>query len=95
MGLVWASGGDGYRKGPAQIPEEGSWPIRREDVSLEVFRMRRINFYVANRCPTLYWKNLGIWNSENPGAMRAISFSGEFLDLTHPSDFEFVLNKLQ
>ena len=38
---------------------------------------------------------LGIWNTNNPGSMKAIPFAGEFLDLTHPSDFEFVLNKLQ
>jgi NDP-sugar pyrophosphorylase family protein len=36
-----------------------------------------------------------IWVKANPGKMVAIPFEGEFLDLTHPSDFEYVLNKLQ
>ena len=35
------------------------------------------------------------WVKENPSKMFAIPFEGEFLDLTHPSDFEFVWNKLQ
>ena len=35
------------------------------------------------------------WVKENPSKMLAIPFEGEFLDLTHPSDFEFVWNKLQ
>ena len=38
---------------------------------------------------------LGIWNEAHPDQITAIPFSGEFLDLTHPSDFEFVLNKLK
>ena len=35
------------------------------------------------------------WVKANPSKMTAIPFEGEFLDLTHPSDFEFVWNKLQ
>tara|TARA_Y100000589_G_scaffold311494_1_gene330875 strand:- start:4677 stop:6575 length:1899 start_codon:yes stop_codon:yes gene_type:complete len=71
-------------------------------VSMNIFKLPFSEFTqaVAN-CPMSKRNELelpiaiGIWNSENLGAMRAIPFSGEFLDLTHPSDFEFVLNKLQ
>ena len=32
---------------------------------------------------------------ENPRKMISIPFEGGFLDLTHPSDVEFVIHKLQ
>jgi len=35
------------------------------------------------------------WCDNNPGLLVAIPFSGVFLDLTHPKDIEFVMNKLQ
>ena len=35
------------------------------------------------------------WVRDNPRNMIAIPFEGEFLDLTHPTDFEFVTKKLQ
>jgi galactokinase len=36
-----------------------------------------------------------IWTDINPGRVIAIPFSGVFLDLTHPEDIEFVMNKLK
>lgn len=38
---------------------------------------------------------IGRWVKENPGRMISFPFGGEFLDLTHPSDFLFVSHKLQ
>lgn len=71
-------------------------------VSMNTFKMPYKDFLNAlENCPMSERNELelpiaiGIWNKENSGIMRAIPFSGEFLDLTHPSDFEFVLNKLQ
>ena len=70
-------------------------------VSMNVFKMHFADLLTSViNCP-LSERNekelpvaIGIWNENNPGQISAISFSGEFLDLTHPSDFEFVLNKL-
>ena len=35
------------------------------------------------------------WVVENPRKMISMPYEGEFLDLTHPTDFLFVTNKLQ
>jgi hypothetical protein len=32
---------------------------------------------------------------DNPKKLSALDFEGEFSDLTHPRDFEFVIKKLQ
>ena len=71
-------------------------------VSMNTFRMPYSEMlYAVRNCPMSETRNekelpvaVGIW-VETGGAMKAIPFAGEFLDLTHPSDFEFVLNKLQ
>jgi hypothetical protein len=86
---------------PQQIPN-----FIQEDgvlrVSMNTFKLPYSDFACAvAECPMSERNELelpialGIWNNNNPGQMMAIPFSGEFLDLTHPSDFEFVLNKLQ
>lgn len=71
-------------------------------VSMNTFRMQFNNILKAvQNCPLSERDEkelpiaIGIWNKKNPNQITAIPFSGEFLDLTHPSDFEFVLNKLQ
>ena len=71
-------------------------------VSMNTFRMQFNNLLKAvQNCPLSERDEkelpiaIGIWNKKNPNQITAIPFSGEFLDLTHPSDFEFVLNKLQ
>ena len=71
-------------------------------VSMNTFRMQFNNLLKAvQNCPLSKRDEkelpiaIGIWNKKNPNQITAIPFSGEFLDLTHPSDFEFVLNKLQ
>lgn len=71
-------------------------------VSMNIFKLPYLEFYRAvKNCPMSEREEkelpiaVGIWNSHEDSKMTAIPFSGEFLDLTHPSDFEFVLNKLQ
>ncbi|MAO45771.1 MAG: hypothetical protein CL823_01330 [Crocinitomicaceae bacterium] len=71
-------------------------------VSMNTFRMPYSEMIEAvKNCPMSEVRNerelpvaVGLW-VKSGGIMKAIPFAGEFLDLTHPSDFEFVLNKLQ
>ena len=68
-----------------------------------VFKMYFSDFLVALKdCPLDVVRNekelptaIGRWVMENPRKMISIPFEGGFLDLTHPSDFLFVTNKLQ
>ena len=71
-------------------------------ISMNIFKLPYLEFYRAvMNCPMSKRGEkelpiaVGIWNSQEDSKMTAIPFSGEFLDLTYPSDFEFVLNKLR
>jgi glucose-1-phosphate adenylyltransferase len=72
-------------------------------VSMNVFKMSFSDFVVALKdCPmdaVRHEKELptaiGKWVVENPRKMISMPYEGEFLDLTHPTDFLFVTNKLQ
>ena len=72
-------------------------------VSMNIFKMSFSDFIEALKdCPmdaVRHEKELptaiGRWVKENPGRMISFPFGGEFLDLTHPSDFLFVSHKLQ
>ena len=72
-------------------------------VSMNTFKMSFPDFITAVKdCPLDDVRNekelptaVDRWVTENPRKMSAINFGGEFLDLTHPSDFEFVIKKLQ
>jgi galactokinase len=72
-------------------------------VSMNTFRLPYLDFMkIAMDCPMNETRGekelptaIQMYVEENPGVMQAIPFAGEFLDLTHPEDFEFVMNKLQ
>ncbi len=72
-------------------------------VSMNVFKMSFSDFVVALKdCPmdaVRHEKELPTaiekWVVENPRKMISMPYEGEFLDLTHPTDFLFVTNKLQ
>jgi len=72
-------------------------------VSMNIFKMPFADFVLALKdCPLDDVRNekelptaVGAWVRENPCQMISMPYEGEFLDLTHPSDFMFVTNKLQ
>jgi hypothetical protein len=72
-------------------------------VSMNTFRLPYLDFMkIAMECPMNEVRGerelptaIQLYVEEKPGVMQAIPFAGEFLDLTHPEDFEFVMNKLQ
>jgi glucose-1-phosphate adenylyltransferase len=72
-------------------------------VSMNIFRLPYSEFVrIVRECPMNEERGekelptaIQIWVDTNPRGMRAIPYAGEFLDLTHPEDFEFVMNKLQ
>ena len=94
-----------------QIVEKPSKEMRPEfiqsdgvlRVSMNIFKMSFSDFVVALKdCPLDAVRHekelptaLGRWVTENPCQMISMPYEGEFLDLTHPSDFMFVTNKLQ
>jgi len=94
-----------------QIVEKPSKEMRPEfiqsdgvlRVSMNVFKMSFSDFVVALKdCPLDAVRHekelptaLGRWVTENPCQMISMPYEGEFLDLTHPTDFLFVTNKLQ
>jgi hypothetical protein len=72
-------------------------------VSMNTFKMSYTDFLDALKdCPLDAVRNekelpfaIGRWVKGNPQLMVALPFEGSFLDLTHPSDVEFVIHKLQ
>jgi hypothetical protein len=72
-------------------------------VSMNTFKMSYSDFLDALKdCPLDSKRNekelpfaIGRWVKGNPHLMVALPFDGSFLDLTHPSDVEFVIHKLQ
>ena len=72
-------------------------------VSMNTFKMSYTDFLDALKdCPLDSKRNekelpfaIGRWVKGNPHLMVALPFKGSFLDLTCPSDVEFVMRKLQ
>ncbi|MDG2310767.1 MAG: sugar phosphate nucleotidyltransferase [Flavobacteriales bacterium] len=72
-------------------------------VSMNIFKMSYTDFLDALKdCPLDSKRHekelpfaIGRWVKVNPHLMVALPFAGSFLDLTHPSDVEFVIHKLQ
>ena len=72
-------------------------------VSMNTFKMSYTDFLDALKdCPLDSKRNekelpfaIGRWVKGNPHLMVALPFKGSFLDLTRPSDVEFVMRKLQ
>lgn len=99
---------EGYLKQIIEKPPKETLPnfIQSDGtlrVSMNMFKMSFSDFIISVKdCPLDDVRNekelptaVDRWLRENPKEMRAIPFGGEFLDLTHPTDFEFVIKKLQ
>jgi len=99
---------EGYLTQILEKPSEETLPhfIQSDGVlrvSMNIFKMSYTDFLDALKdCPLDSIRNekelpfaIGRWVKGNPHLMVALPFVGRFLDLTHPSDFEFVIHKLQ